>query len=94
METPESMNERSGLFYLSVYDRDNQILGIAGLDMNEIRLLCVSPAHQQQGIGRELLDHLKAMVPSVLFADIFVYASTQATGFYKSCGFLEKGPGP
>jgi GNAT superfamily N-acetyltransferase len=91
-ESPYTMLERSRLFYLAVYESDTGISGIAGLDMNEIRLLCVSPNHQRRGIGRTLLDHLITMVPGYLFPDIFVYASTEAVPFYKACGFIEKGP--
>jgi N-acetylglutamate synthase-like GNAT family acetyltransferase len=90
-ETPQSMNERARLFYVAVYEEQNRIAGIAGLDLNEIRLLCVLPDCQRAGIGRALLEHLKSMAPSPLFTDIFVYSSIQAAGFYKVCGFSEKG---
>ena len=86
------MEERARLFYVAVYESENRVLGVAGLDMNEIRLLYVSPDQQRRGIGRALLEHLRPMVPGILFPDIFVYAATQAVGFYKACGFAEKGP--
>jgi hypothetical protein len=92
METPQSMLERARLFYVAVYELESRILGVAGLDINEIRLLCVLPERQRGGIGRALLDHIKSMAPGILFADIFVYSSIQAVGFYKSCGFAERGP--
>jgi len=91
-ETPESTAERAKLFYVAVYEADSKILGIAGLDMNEIRLLCVMPGHRQRGIGRALLEHMLTMVPNILFPDIFVYSSLQGKPFYSACGFLEKGP--
>jgi N-acetylglutamate synthase-like GNAT family acetyltransferase len=91
-ETPAIMIERSRLFYVAVYEAEGEVLGFAGLDMNEIRLLCVSPAHQRRGIGRALLEHIKPLVPGSLFPDVFVYSSLQAVSFYKSCGFHEKGP--
>jgi len=91
-ETPQGIVGRSRLFYIAVYELEGRILGIAGLDMNEIRLLYVSPDHQKRGIGRLLIKHLMAMVPRALFADIFVYSSEQAVGFYRACGFIEKGP--
>jgi GNAT superfamily N-acetyltransferase len=91
-ETPQSISERAKLFYIAVYESQNRILGVAGLDMNEIRLLYISPDHRRRGIGRLLLEHIKAMVPRVLFADIFVYSSKQAVAFYKACGFVDKGP--
>ncbi len=91
-ETPQSMIERSRLFYVAVYEKNDFIEGVAGLDLNEIRLLFVSPDCRRRGIGRMLLEHAKSLVPGSLFPDIFVYSSPQATAFYKACGFLERGP--
>ena len=92
LETGEAVAERSRLFYVAVYESRKGISGVAGLDLNEIRLLCVSPQHRRVGIGRALLEHLKAMVPGFLFSDIFVYSSLRAAAFYRACGFTEKGP--
>jgi N-acetylglutamate synthase-like GNAT family acetyltransferase len=92
LETPQSMMERARLFYVAIFEEENRVVGVAGLDINEIRLLCVLPDKQRAGIGRALIDHIKAMAPGVLFSDIFVYSSLQAAGFYKACGFTEKGP--
>ncbi len=91
-ESRESMLERSRLFYMAVYESENRISGIAGLDMNEVRILCVLPECQGRGIGRALLDHIMDMVPGALFADIFVYAAAEVVAFYKAAGFAEKGP--
>ena len=91
-ETPEGMEERARLFYVAVYETDGRILGIVGLDLNEIRLLCVSPQSRLRGIGRALFEHCRSMVPGILFPDIFVYSSIQGRDFYKACGFVEKGP--
>ena len=90
-ETPQAMWKRSILFYLAVYESASGVVGVAGLDMNEIRLLYVSPEDQKQGIGSTLLNHLEALVPSALFADIFVYSTPLASGFYQNRGF--KGAG-
>jgi GNAT superfamily N-acetyltransferase len=90
-ETPESVNERARLFYMAVQEEEDRIVGIAGMDLNEIKLLCVLPERQGTGIGRALLNHLKTMAPGFLFADIFVYSSIKAAGFYKANGFSEKG---
>jgi len=84
--------ERAELFYVAVYEKDKRILGFAGLDLNEIRLLYVDPGSQRRGIGRLLLEHVKTMVPCALFPEIFVYATLGAVGFYESCGFKNKGP--
>jgi GNAT superfamily N-acetyltransferase len=91
-ESPDAMIERSRLFYVAVYESESRISGIAGLDMNEIRILCVSPEHQRRGIGRLLLNHVMEMVPGTLFQDVFVYAAKGAVAFYKAAGFEEKGP--
>jgi len=91
-ETPQSMIERASLYYLAVYEWERRIVGLAGLDLNEVRLLFVLPARRRAGVGRALIEHLKTMVPSTFFSDLFVYASVQSVEFYKSCGFVEKGP--
>lgn len=91
-ETPRSMTERAELFYIAVCEEEGRISGFAGLDLNEIRLMYVGPGSRRRGIGRLLLEHFKAMVPGGLFADIVVYSTVEAAGFYKSCGFSDRGP--
>jgi GNAT superfamily N-acetyltransferase len=85
------MLKRAGLFYVAVYESVGGVLGCGGLDLNELRLLHVAPGQQGRGIGTALLAHLEGMVPPVLFADIFVYASLSAKGFYRSRGYHEGG---
>jgi GNAT superfamily N-acetyltransferase len=91
LESPQAMRRRSTLFYMAVYESHDGITGVAGLDMNEVRLLYVSPEHHSQGIGGILLHHLETMVPSSAFADIFVYSTPSATGFYSRRGFKGMG---
>jgi N-acetylglutamate synthase-like GNAT family acetyltransferase len=91
-ETPQTMEERSKLFYVAVDQSADGISGIAGLDLNEIRLLCVAPEWRRKGVGRALVEHLRGMVPGALFPDIFVYSSLEGRSFYRACGFAEKGP--
>jgi ribosomal protein S18 acetylase RimI-like enzyme len=91
LETPQAMRKRSNLFYIAVYESSSGVVGAAGLDMNEVRLLYVSPDYQNQGIGEALLDHLESMVPSSMFADIFVYATPSAADFYSRHGFKTMG---
>jgi N-acetylglutamate synthase-like GNAT family acetyltransferase len=90
-ETPQSMEERARLFFTAVFESEGRILGIVGLELNEIRLLCVSPEHRRRGIGRTLVEYIKSLVPDLLFSDIFVYSSIQGSEFYSACGFKEKG---
>jgi GNAT superfamily N-acetyltransferase len=91
-ESPQIMEERAKLFYLAVYESESRIVGLAGLDLNEIRLMYVSPERRKSGIGRALFNHIAAMAPGSFFSEIFVYAAPQAIGFYKALGFIEKGP--
>jgi GNAT superfamily N-acetyltransferase len=91
-ETPEAMVERAAGIYVAVCEIDGEIRGVAGLEMNEIRLLYVAPGCRRQGIGRNLLEHLESMVPRALFSDAFVYTTKQAVAFYQACGFTDGGP--
>jgi len=91
IETPQSVIERASLYYVAVCELDTRIVGIAGLDLNEVRILAVSPEHRRAGIGRSLIEHLKAMLPAAFFSDMFVYASSAAVQFYKSCAFVDRG---
>lgn len=90
-ESPTSICERAALFYLAVYEDDRQILGMGALEMNEVRLLYVSPEHQRRGIGQALLEHLESMVPSDLFPNIFLYSTLTAEDFYRNRGYQSKG---
>jgi GNAT superfamily N-acetyltransferase len=90
-ESPASMIERARRFYVEVFEGAEGIVGIGGIDLNEIRILCVAPALQGRGIGRQLLRHLEGMVPPALFREIFVYASPGAVGFYRSAGYGARG---
>ncbi len=91
IESPAAMIEHSRLYYLAVCALDEKIVGVAGLDMNEIRLLFVDPGHQRLGIGTRLLRHLEGFVPPALFCDVFVYAAPGAVGFYRLHGYEPKG---
>jgi len=90
-ESPESILERARLFYVEVFEQTEGIVGMGGIDLNEIRILCVAPSCQGRGIGRKLLQHLEGMVPPALFKEIFVYASPEAAGFYRSGGYQARG---
>ena len=91
-ESPDTMRRRAASFYLAVYETDGAALGIGGVEMNEIRLLFVSPDRQGEGIGRSLLQHLEAMVPPALFQDVFVYSTPGAAPFYRKQGYEARGP--
>ncbi len=90
-ESPESMRQRGNLFYIAVCELEGVVAGLGGLDMNEIRLLYVSPAHQRLGVGSTILEHLESMVPPAFFKEVFVYAAKSAAGFYRSRGYVSRG---
>ena len=90
-ESPAAMIERSRLFYMAVCVQAGRVAGVAGVDMNEIRLLFVDPGCQRLGMGSRLLQHLEAWVPPALFGDIFVYAALGAVGFYRAHGYRSEG---
>jgi predicted N-acetyltransferase YhbS len=91
MESPAAMLGRTRRFYVAVCELEHRIAGLGGVEMNEIRLLLVSPEWQRRGVGRSLLEHLEAMVPAALFPDIFVYSSPAAESFYSAHGYMPKG---
>ncbi len=91
LNTPESLHERARLFHTVVLEQEREVAGIGGIDLNEIRLLCVDPNHQRRGIGRRILRYLETLAPPELFRDIFVYASPEAAGFYRENGYTAKG---
>jgi len=91
MESARSMLDRGRLFYLAVSDLGERLAGLGGVEMNEIRLLLVSPEYRGRGIGRSILTHLESMVPSGFFSDLFVYASPAAEGFYRALDYVPQG---
>ena len=90
-ETLETIRERAKLFYIAVYETEGGIAGMAGLEMNEIRLLFVAPQLQRRGMGGELLAHLEEMVPPALFREVFVYSAPFAVPFYRTHGYVDCG---
>src|SRR5262245_2607937 len=86
-ESPEHMQERANLYYIAVCDVGGSIVGVGGVDMNEIRILFIDPRYRRRSLGREILTHLEAMIPAALFPDIFVYSTRSAVGFYRACGY-------
>jgi ribosomal protein S18 acetylase RimI-like enzyme len=90
-ESADAMRRRAQLFYVEVCETHSAIVGVGAVELNEIRLLYVSPESQGLGVGRKLLRSLEAMVPAALFSDIFVYSNPNAVGFYRLQGYRERG---
>jgi GNAT superfamily N-acetyltransferase len=90
-ESAEVMRQRASLIYMAVCVFADCVVGLGGVDLNEIRLLFVAPEHQNRGFGSRLLQHLESWVPPALFSDIFVYAAPGAVKFYRSHGYQPGG---
>ncbi|KAB0663340.1 N-acetyltransferase [Aeromonas veronii] len=71
------------------YEEEGQLLGFICWCQGAVAALFISPAHQSNGLGRQLLDHLKAQYDRL---DLTVYAENkQARRFYCRNGFKEGG---
>lgn len=68
-----------------VYEKDGEILGFVGLDGEYIEGIFAAGKAQSQGIGKSLLDFLKAKKPEL---HLNVYQkNTRAIRFYEREGF-------
>lgn len=65
----------------------NQIIATAGLDQDVVRSVFVEPAHQEKGIGRQLVTRIQVIALSEGFNLLRVPSSVTAQGFYTSLGF-------
>lgn len=68
---------------------DGTPAGFIGTDQEKVEMLFVEPTHRGQGIGRQLLDHARALQPR-LSVDVNEQ-NPQAHGFYRHYGFEETG---
>ncbi|MGL6490392.1 N-acetyltransferase [Aeromonas veronii] len=70
-----------------VYEEDGQLLGFISWYQGSVAALFISPDHQAHGLGRQLLEHLKAQYDRL---ELTVYAENeQARRFYTRNGFHE-----
>ncbi|MFM5662249.1 GNAT family N-acetyltransferase [Aeromonas veronii] len=70
-----------------VYEEDGLLLGFISWYQGSVAALFISPAHQSHGLGRQLLEHLKAQYGQL---ELTVYAENeQARRFYCRNGFKE-----
>ncbi|MER0510697.1 N-acetyltransferase [Aeromonas veronii] len=69
------------------YEEDGQLLGFISWYQGSVAALFISPTHQSHGLGRQLLEHLKAQYDRL---KLTVYAENeQARRFYSRNGFKE-----
>ena len=68
-----------------VYEVDDRVIGFLSLIGDEVGAIFVDPAHQGQGIGRQLMDHAKSLREQ-LEVDVFK-ANELGRHFYRAYGF-------
>ena len=73
-------------------DADDTPLGFIGLNEDHVEMLFVAPDVHGQGIGRALLDHVRASRKS--FSVDVNEQNPQAVGFYLHYGFVQTGRSP
>ena len=82
-EVKEALSEAE--VYVACGEKNNQILGFAGLDGNYIAGLFVAEKWQSRGIGKALINYIKEIRDSL---ELHVFAENQgAVRFYKREGF-------
>lgn len=70
-----------------VAEQENKILGVVGLDSEEIRTFYVDPLYQGKGIGRLLYNKLIELVGERKIKELIVRSSPVAEPVYKALGF-------
>ncbi|MGE7957768.1 acetyltransferase [Pseudomonas sp. NPDC089530] len=68
---------------------DGTPTGFIGNAGDKVEMLFIEPAHRGQGIGRQLLDHVRTLQPR-LSVDVNEQ-NPQAHGFYRHYGFEDVG---
>ena len=83
----------SGRFWLA--EQDGEVVGVGGWSplgssgsAAEVRQLVVDWRHARQGIGRRLMDRLRAETAAVGARRLEVLATRTAVPFYRSMGFI------
>ncbi len=66
--------------YVSCARSNEEIVGVVSGIGSLILTMIVEPARQRQGIGRELIAHLRGMR--------YVYTTVVGEGFYQKMGFV------
>lgn len=72
-----------------VFEEAGRVVGFVAMIGHEVGGLFVAPDWQGQGIGRQLLDHVRLSQP-VLELNVFE-ANTRARRFYEAYGFVVVG---
>jgi len=79
-------------FHLMAVDENAQVIAVARLQFNssneaQIRYMAVEPAHERQGVGRQLIDVIEQHAIDKKCTLIVLDARESAIGFYKKFGY-------
>lgn len=70
-----------------VAEIDNHILGVIGLETNEITALYVDPKHQRHGVGKLLYKKIRELVSRRKIKELTVKSTIVAVPVYEKFGF-------
>jgi len=75
----------SGLLF--VYEKNGKILGMGGLNKNEIEKLYIDPKTQGRGVGKEILYFLEKIAKEKGYDELVLHSWTNSEGFYEKYGY-------
>ena len=82
--------ESGGMY---VAECGSHVVGFGHAEGGEIHAVFVDPEWIGKGIGEKLLQHGIDLISAEGGKQVFLKATLNAVGFYKTFGFIEKGPG-
>ncbi len=88
-DTPEELLKTSQAGKMWVAEEMGKIVGTISLQGKRVRRYFVDPQHQGRGIGRELMNTLKAYAKNNNQKSIWAGAIISACPVYKKLGFTE-----
>ena len=89
--SPEKVLQLSTERICLVAEDDQQIVGTAALEGNELSTFFVHPDYQGRGIGTQLLHALETHARDVGFPRLLVDASLTGVPFYERHGYIRTG---
>lgn len=86
-ETPKKFLKRGKNRIYIVAVKGKRIIGIAGLEENDVKSFFVNPSFHKKGIGKLLINEIEKIAKSRNLKKLIVNSSFNAQGFYEKCGF-------
>jgi len=85
--TPEILYAELSNYYILIYEKNNEILGLGALDRNEIKRSYIDPKAQRKGIGSKIIEQLEQEAKKRDVQIISTQASPSSESFYKTLGY-------